>query len=380
MTTHRLWPATDGPNAQQSDGDNYSMGVEFYVTATGCTATHLHFWCSTTLTGSDHIGGLFTAAAGGGSGTLVSGSTVTLPSPLVAGWNTVAFAAPVALTQGQRYRAVVFFTTNNGYTATGSYWSTGAGSAGITNGPLTAPNNAGAEGSDQCSFAGGVGDLTFPTSSFSAGNYWIDVTVDAPDAGVTGALAGTLPAPTGQAAGSVVATGAAVAAAPMPAAAVAGQVRASAVLAGTPPGPTSAIAGAVRAAGAVAAVTPGPTGELAGSVRASGALAAGLPSPTAGVAGSVVLPGALASGSPLPLASLTGAQGGAVGTVAATSPMPVAALAAAVTTSGQLAGVVPLPVVVLGARPGSGHMRATARAGPEMRPHQRAAPAIRAGA
>lgn len=63
------------------------------------------------------------------------------------------------------------------YSSTGLYWSTGPGSAGITNGILTAPRRADAEGLLQGQFNVGA-VMTFPANEFNATNYWVDVLVD----------------------------------------------------------------------------------------------------------------------------------------------------------------------------------------------------------
>lgn len=171
MATYRLFSGIDGPGTQTSDTEQYTMGVEFYVTQSGCTLTQIHFWASATVTGSNHAARLYQV----GNTTPVTGSLKALPTPLVAGWNTVTLDAPIALTANTRYRACVFFTTDNGYTATSLYWSTGSGSSGITSGPLAAPNSTNATNALQCSFA--VADI-FPASAFNATNYWLDVTID----------------------------------------------------------------------------------------------------------------------------------------------------------------------------------------------------------
>lgn len=176
MTTYRLWPATDGPGAQVSDPDNYTMGVEFRVSTPGCTLTQIHFWASAEVAGSDHVCRLYTAA-----GTPIAGGSGTFPSPLQPGWNTVTLASPVTLavddtTSATSYLACVYFTTDNGYTATGAYWTSGAGSAGVTSGPLFAPPLGGQRGPAQDAFNAGADAA--PNAGFNGGNYWVDLTVD----------------------------------------------------------------------------------------------------------------------------------------------------------------------------------------------------------
>lgn len=173
VTTYRIFGATNGPVTQDSDSDNYTMGVEFYVTS-AAWLTEIRFWAATTVTGSDHAARLYTVIDGS-SGTLMSAASTALPSPLQAGWNTATLTTPVALTPNQRYKAAVYFTTDNGYTGTGGYWSTGPGAAGLTTGILVAPSAANATGAQQGTFSGGTD--TYPALQFNSGNYWVDVTV-----------------------------------------------------------------------------------------------------------------------------------------------------------------------------------------------------------
>ena len=60
----------------------------------------------------------------------------------------------------------------NFYGSTANYWTSGAGGAGITNGPLSAPNNAGGDGGQDTFNQSAT--LTYPLTSFNATNYWVD--------------------------------------------------------------------------------------------------------------------------------------------------------------------------------------------------------------
>lgn len=149
------------------------MAFEFYVTDTAWI-TEIHFWASATVTGSNHQSRLY-EVIDGSNGTLIPGASEAFPSPLQAGWNTVVLDPPIELEVNQRYRAGAYFTTDNGYTATGAYWSgSGPGASGITNGILVAPQAGSATGGSQGSF---TGSDAFPNGQFNSGNYWIDVTV-----------------------------------------------------------------------------------------------------------------------------------------------------------------------------------------------------------
>ena len=88
-------------------------------------------------------------------------ATVTFTNESGVGWQTASFSSPVAITAGTTY--VVSYHTNYGhYAATGPYFASP-----VTNGPLTAPANAGVYTYNSAS--------AFPSSTFNAANYWVDV-------------------------------------------------------------------------------------------------------------------------------------------------------------------------------------------------------------
>jgi len=47
----------------------------------------------------------------------------------------------------------------------------------MSNGPLSAPSAGGADGYNQDAYIAGVGSLTYPTTDYESGNYWVDVEV-----------------------------------------------------------------------------------------------------------------------------------------------------------------------------------------------------------
>lgn len=182
MAVYRLWPATNGPGVATSDTENYTLGVEFYVTS-AAQFTGWRFWCNTASTVTFSLYQVDSAT----TGTLVGQvSNVSLAAPL-GEWKYQALAMPVNLTINQRYRAVITSSTDNFYSATGAYWTSGAGSAGITNGILVAPNTSDTTGADQGSFIVGASP-TFPTSGFNGSNYWIDPEVSDTETAKQGAI------------------------------------------------------------------------------------------------------------------------------------------------------------------------------------------------
>lgn len=171
MTAYTLFGQAGG-GTDPADGGAYTMGVQFSVSVSGGTLTAVWFYSLAGLTNTPGTIALYTAA-----GTLVTSETSTFGgATLGSGWIRGAFASPPSLTAGTPYVAAVL-GSGGFYSATGAYWSSGAGSGGITNGPLSAPNNAGAV-NGQDVFNGGA-SLTFPASTFNATNYWVDPEVTA---------------------------------------------------------------------------------------------------------------------------------------------------------------------------------------------------------
>jgi hypothetical protein len=169
VTDYSIYQVQTGPGSASVDSA-VTLGTEFYVTSTAY-AKALRFWrADTTITGAI-VGQVYDVS----SGTAVSGTSVTF-TVSGTGWLTATMTAPVSLTVNARYRAAVFFPSN--YSATGGYWSTGAGGSGITNGPLSAPSSGGGptQSSTQGSFTYG-GAIAFPSGTFGSGGYWVDVIV-----------------------------------------------------------------------------------------------------------------------------------------------------------------------------------------------------------
>lgn len=175
MTLWQLWPATNGP-ALTTDSVTTDLGVEFFVTQSGCSLTGYRWWLPAGGNTFAVTVRLY-STTNGTTGTLIPAGTVTSGTLTAGSWNTLP-VTPVALTASTHYRAVVTYAgTNDHYGATSLYWSSGAGSAGITNGPLTAPNSAGALNNGQGSF-NEPSTAGFSASTFNQTNYWLDVTVD----------------------------------------------------------------------------------------------------------------------------------------------------------------------------------------------------------
>lgn len=180
MTDYRVWPATNGPNTDGGDpAAPVNLGMVFQVSST-CWAKAIHFYRGTLTIGGPVKGRIFLVS----SETVVSGTQVdfTLSGT---GWQTATLPVPVQLTAGTSYKVAIH--SDDGYTATGGYWATGAGVGGITNGPLTAPDAGGAPlgipPPKQGSYGYTSNPDVYPDGYFNGGNYWVDVTVTDVDPG-----------------------------------------------------------------------------------------------------------------------------------------------------------------------------------------------------
>ena len=128
----------------QSSVDGYITGVRFYK-GDGNTGTHVgHLWTS-----DGHIL-----------------ATATFTDETAGSWQQVNFATPVAITAGTSYIAS-YYAPNGHYAADPGYF----GVSGTDNGPLHAPAS-GVAGPNGLYAYGSDG---FPTQTYGATNYWVDV-------------------------------------------------------------------------------------------------------------------------------------------------------------------------------------------------------------
>lgn len=180
MTSYTLFGQSGG-TTESGDTADYTMGVQFQVSQTATLAA-IWFFSPTSANELPETIALFAV-----SGTsLVHSESASWSGIAGSGWVRAAFSSPPSLSASTGYKACILKTgAGNFYSATGAYWSSGAGSGGITNGPLSAPNNGGADGGQDTFNASA--SLTYPASSFNAANYWVD-----PEVSVTAAAAGGL--------------------------------------------------------------------------------------------------------------------------------------------------------------------------------------------
>jgi hypothetical protein len=156
-TAQTLFSPTDTPaTITVSDNSPVELGVKFTASRNG-TITGIRFYKGPQNTGT-HVADLWTS-----TGTLLATATFTNES--ASGWQQVDFSSPVAIAAGTTY--IASYHTNGDYSADNNYFTTAH-----TNGSLTAPAS-GTSGGDGV-YAYGTGSV-FPTNTFNASNYWVDV-------------------------------------------------------------------------------------------------------------------------------------------------------------------------------------------------------------
>ena len=161
-----------------NDSSSIELGVKFQSSQAGYI-TGIRFYKGTGNTGT-HIGNLWTT-----SGTLLE--SVTFSGETASGWQQATFATPVAITPGTIYVASYFdpmghFAYNNNF-FTSSF----------TNGPLTAlaSSTPGGDGVYMYSASN-----VFPSNTYQASNYWVDVVFSAGTSTATQLVVHTQPSST----------------------------------------------------------------------------------------------------------------------------------------------------------------------------------------
>ena len=359
MTDFRIWPATNGPNADAGDpAAPVSLGLIVQVSST-CWAKAIYFYRGATSITGPVKGRIFEVAGQ----TVVSGTAVdfTLSGT---GWQTATLPTAIQLTANTSYKVTIHSDDN--YTATGGYWATGAGVGGITNGPLTAPDAGGTPlglgGIKQGSFGYNSNPDVYPDSYFGGGNYWVDLLVTDTDPAHTGTGTAALTlAASGTGAKRATSTG--TAALTLSATRVGAKAGTGAASAGL--GLAASSTGQHRGVGAVSApltLSTTQTGTHRGVNTGTAPItvaAAGVGGKQATAAGSA--PVVLATGqagakrststSSAPIALAAGGVGQHRGTSVGTAPL-ILAVARAGQHRGVGAGTAPLALAASGAVPG----------------------------
>ncbi|WP_064823924.1 DUF4082 domain-containing protein [Rhizobium phaseoli] len=142
--------------AAANDANSVELGVKFIASANG-QITGLTYYRGAQDTGT-HVGSLWTT-----SGQLLAQATFI--NETASGWQTVSFTQPINVSAGTTY--VASYHSNGFYSATANYFVTD-----YSNGVLTAPSSTTSGGNGL--YAYGTSSL-FPTASYNATNYWVDV-------------------------------------------------------------------------------------------------------------------------------------------------------------------------------------------------------------
>jgi hypothetical protein len=154
-----LWNNSAVPGTVDAGpGGAVELGVKFTSSVNG-TISGIRFYKSSMNTGT-HIGNLW--SIGGG---LLASATFTGETP--SGWQTVTFSSPVPITANTVYVAS-YHTDVSHFSFDANYFAT----AGVYNPPLQflASGVSGGNGVYTYSSAS-----TFPSSTYEAANYWVDV-------------------------------------------------------------------------------------------------------------------------------------------------------------------------------------------------------------
>ena len=144
--------------AADTDSSSVEVGMKFTSDVAG-TVTGVKFYKGTGNTGT-HIGHLWTS-----TGTLLA--SVTFTNETTTGWQTANFSTPVAISANTVY-VVSYFAPKGHYAGDTGYFTAGQ----ITSGPLHALQD-GADGGNGVYTYGSTS--VFPSSTWEASNYWVDV-------------------------------------------------------------------------------------------------------------------------------------------------------------------------------------------------------------
>lgn len=173
MAEHRLWPSTNGAG-DVNYGSAVTIATEIYVTSDRWIKS---FWFYRTSTAINPTAIRLYQVVSAATGTAVTDTGFTLTAFSGTGWKEIVLPQPVPLTANVRYQVAMFFPATSNCPVTAGYWTTGAGSTGLTNGPLVAPRNSAATGLYQGRFKFAT-SISYPTENNTAGDCrWIDLTV-----------------------------------------------------------------------------------------------------------------------------------------------------------------------------------------------------------
>ena len=151
-----LFGSSTPATVDSGDSNAVELGMKFSSEVAG-DVTGVRFYKASTNTGT-HIGSLWSSG-----GTLLASATFS--NETSSGWQQVSFSKAVAITANTTY-VVAYLAPNGHYSDTASGFTSA-----VTNPPLIGLSNS--------TSANGVYTYStssvFPTSSYKATNYWVDV-------------------------------------------------------------------------------------------------------------------------------------------------------------------------------------------------------------
>jgi hypothetical protein len=147
-----LFGITTVPDIEtDTDMNSVELGVKFSASTAGAV-TGVRFWKDSINIGT-HTASLWTS-----TGQLLA--STTFANETASGWQEVLFSQPVQIAAGVTY--VASYHNNQCYSDGGAYFSNP-----LTQGPLTAPANAGVYAYSN--------SVIFPSNTYNGDNYWVDV-------------------------------------------------------------------------------------------------------------------------------------------------------------------------------------------------------------
>src|SRR5262249_39210900 len=156
--TFTIWPSTTVPTVVAAADLPVELGVKFRSDVAGYV-TAIRFYKSAFNTGT-HVGNLWSS-----TGTRLA--TATFTNETASGWQQVALSPPVAIAANTVYVAS-YFAPVGFYNIDMNYF----GSAGFDRAPLHALANGVSGGNAVYLYSD---TSAFPTDTFAASNYWVDV-------------------------------------------------------------------------------------------------------------------------------------------------------------------------------------------------------------
>lgn len=153
------WNSSTVPgDVDSGDTGSVTLGVKFRADSNGFVSG-IRFYKGSANTGT-HVGALWTS-----TGTLLA--SANFAGETASGWQQVTFGTPVAITANTTYIAS-YFAPSGHYSADAAYFAT----TGVDDPPIHLLAN-GVDGTNGVFSYGSA--LSFPSSSFNATNYWVDV-------------------------------------------------------------------------------------------------------------------------------------------------------------------------------------------------------------